>query len=223
MVVIVHKLGDGIVVTSRHHAGWRFLLRNCRLVSMNSKRVIPHALHFFSYVRLSSVFGGKLPYHRPSVPFPSTLPALKAYNHLLVLSHADALPLDDLQVLQPAKHIVLDPEDGLHAEFGSFFDGERLGLEFLNGTGRVQVNDDVGASFDFESQGLNHAAALIGGVHGERGRVRDTEGGLPTVEGFIVLVWWIAVSCVLARSSSHTWQWNLGNETYESETILILD
>lgn len=61
----------------------------------------------------------------------------KAYNHLFVLSHADAFPLHYLQVLQPAEDIVLDPKGRLHPELGSLFDGEGLGLEFLKGSWRV--------------------------------------------------------------------------------------
>lgn len=82
---------------------------------------------------------------------PTTLPQLKSYNHLLVLSHTDALPLHHLQILQPAKHIMLNPKSGLHAELGIFFDGERFGLEFLKRTWRVQVHDEIGPSFDLES------------------------------------------------------------------------
>ena len=43
---------------------------------------------------------------------------------------------------------MLDSEAGLHAEGGALLDGEGLGLERFESTGRRQVDDDVGAAFD---------------------------------------------------------------------------
>ncbi len=52
-----------------------------------------------------------------------------AYNHLRVLGDADALALDDLDVVEAAEDLVLDLELGAHGEFGTLLDLEGLVLE----------------------------------------------------------------------------------------------
>jgi hypothetical protein len=49
-------------------------------------------------------------------------------NHLLHLVR-DTHALDNLDVLHARQDLVLDSEAGLHAESGTFLDGEGLGLE----------------------------------------------------------------------------------------------
>lgn len=84
---------------------------------------------------------------------------------------------------------MLYDEIGLHAELGPLLDGEGFRLERLDGTGSGQVDGDVGAAFDLESERLDDAATVILGVY-EDGRGRgNAEGGFPAVEGFVVLVW----------------------------------
>ena len=84
---------------------------------------------------------------------------------------------------------MLHDEIGLHAELGPLLDGEGFRLERLDGPGSGQVDGDVGAAFDLESERLDDAAAVILGVY-EDGRGRgNAEGGFPAVEGFVVLVW----------------------------------
>ena len=84
---------------------------------------------------------------------------------------------------------MLHDELRLHAKGCPFLDGERLASKLLHATGGGQVDGDVGAAVDFQSEGFDHAAAFVGGVNGESGRVGDAEGGFPAVEGFVVLVW----------------------------------
>ena len=60
---------------------------------------------------------------------------------------------------------MLHDEVGLHAELGSFLDGERLRFERLDGTRGGQIDGDVGAPFDLEREGLDDAATLILGVY----------------------------------------------------------
>ena len=67
---------------------------------------------------------------------------LATHNHLLHLV-ADTHALDDLNILQAGKNLVLNLETCLHTESGALLDGERLGLEFLEGILRGEINNDV--------------------------------------------------------------------------------
>lgn len=91
---------------------------------------------------------------------------------------------------------------GLHAEACALLDGEGLALELLDGAGRGQVDGDVGATIDFETERLDYAATLVGGVDGDAWRVGDAERSLPAFEGFIVLIW---VRKGLFRLASQLW------------------
>ncbi len=83
----------------------------------------------------SWVFGGYEPF-RPSVSrYAFDDLHGKTHNHFLILTHSNAFPLDDLQILQAAQDIVLHPESSLHAELRALFDGEGLRLQRLNGAG----------------------------------------------------------------------------------------
>lgn len=118
------------------------------------------------------MFGANEPYRsRPIKILPCPFFSLsqggkkKAYNHLFILRDPDAFPLRDLQVLQPAQHVVLHDEGGLHAELGALLDGEGFRLERLDGARGGQVDGHVGAAVDFEGERLDDAAALILGVY----------------------------------------------------------
>ena len=52
----------------------------------------------------------------------------------------------------------------LHAELGALLDCEGLVLERLEGTGRLEVDDYVGAAFDFEAEREDDAFARVAGV-----------------------------------------------------------
>lgn len=78
-------------------------------------------------------------------------------------------------------------EDNLDAEGGALLDRERLILEGVDGSGSGHVDDHVGASLNLQGQGLDDALSGVVGVTGGFAGVQ-AEGGLPAVEGFVVLV-----------------------------------
>lgn len=89
-------------------------------------------------------------------------------------------------------------EDDLDAERGSLLDGEGLVLERLQGTGGGELNDHVGAALDLEGEGLDDTLAGVVGVS-DGGSGVQTKGGLPAVEGLVVLVWGAAIlACLFA-------------------------
>jgi hypothetical protein len=96
--------------------------------------------------------------------------------------------LDDLEIFHSREDLVLDLELCLHAEAGALLDGEGLVLEGFSGAGGFEVDDDVGAAFDFETEGEDDAFAGVVGV-GEVLARAQAEGFFPFLEGFVVLVW----------------------------------
>jgi len=82
---------------------------------------------------------------------------------------------------------VLHLELCLHAEPGTFLDGEGLFLKSLDGTGCAQVDDDIIAAFDFESEREDNASAGIVGV-GDVLALSKTKGRFPLLERLVVLV-----------------------------------
>ena len=60
---------------------------------------------------------------------------------------------------------MLHDKVGLHAELGSLLNGERFRFERFDGAWGGQIDGDVGAAFDFESERFDDAATLIFGVH----------------------------------------------------------
>ena len=84
---------------------------------------------------------------------------------------------------------MLNDEVGLHAKLCAFLDGEGLTFQFLETAGGGQVENDVWTAGNFEAEGLDDAAAFVGGVDGDGGGVGEAEGGLPAFEGFVILVW----------------------------------
>lgn len=81
------------------------------------------------------------------------------YNHLGVLRHLDALPLDNLNVVQTTKNFVLNLELRAHSELGILLDLEGFVLESGFGPRSGQVNGD---------------RVPAGRVHGERENDADT-------------------------------------------------
>ena len=77
---------------------------------------------------------------------------------------------------------MLHNEGRFHAEMGSLFDGERLRLESFNRTWCSQVDRDIGASFNFESERFDDTAPLIFGVNWEGRRAADAERGFPAIQ-----------------------------------------
>ena len=109
------------------------------------------------------------------------------YHHLLHLV-ADTHACDLLQVLQPSKNLMLNLELRLHAECSTFLDCEWLGLESLESTGRLEVDDNVGTALNFKSERVDDAFAGVVGV-GDVLALAEAEGSFPLVQCFIVLVY----------------------------------
>lgn len=82
---------------------------------------------------------------------------------------------------------MLDLELHLHTELGALLDGEGLALELLDGAGRLEVDDYVGAAFDLEAERLDDAFARVGGV-GERLASAEAERLFPLAERLVILV-----------------------------------
>lgn len=123
------------------------------------------------------------------------------YEHLLVLADPDSLALDHLQVLQPAQHLVMHLKNSFCAELGSFLDRERLVLQLIQGVRPGEVDGDVGSSRRFDGQRFDDAFPRVFRI-ADRVASIQPEGGLPFVEGFIVLVWIENVSGGVADSDT---------------------
>jgi hypothetical protein len=108
---------------------------------------------------------------------------------------------------------VLDSEAGLHAEGSTLLDGEGLGLERFESTGRRQVDDDVGTALDLDdkTESINLFVVLfkgssyleskrdnddLAGVAGitNGGSRTDTQTLLPLSQALIILICYVIVS-----------------------------
>jgi hypothetical protein len=110
------------------------------------------------------------------------------YNHLLIFPDSQSLSLDNLEVLQPTKDIMLYLESSLHAKVSALFDGKWFGLQGPKRAIRTQVNCYIRATFDLQSERQDYAATGIGWVYWKGGGVTDAERGLPSVKRFVILV-----------------------------------
>lgn len=109
---------------------------------------------------------------------------------------------------------MLDLELRLHAECRTLLDDKGLLLEGLQSTRRLEVDDDVGAALDFESERVDDAFAGVVGV-GDVLALAETKGGLPLVQRFILLVW--------RASCQHLWWLRHEELKLESPTqVLVL-
>lgn len=79
-------------------------------------------------------------------------------------------------------------ELALDAEGRSLLDRKWLVLECLEGAGRGQLNHHVGAALDLQGQGPDDAFSGVVGITDRFAGV-EAEGGLPAVQGFVILVW----------------------------------
>lgn len=98
---------------------------------------------------------------------------------------------------------MLDLELRLHAEGSTLLDDEGLLLQSLEGTRRLEVNDDVGTSFDLEAKRVDDAFAGVVGVRDVLALAK-TEGSFPLVQGLILLVCGVvsAIAIVCGRAES---------------------
>lgn len=74
-----------------------------------------------------------------------------SYNHLGILGHADALALDDLNVVQATEDLVLNFEFSAHGELGALLDLEWLVFEAIFASRSGQIDGD---------------GVATGGIHG---------------------------------------------------------
>ena len=109
---------------------------------------------------------------------------ISTHNHLLHLI-LDTHTTHDLDVLHPAKNLMLHLEARLHAEGGALLDGEGVLVEVLERAGFGQVDDDVLAALDFEAEREDDDFARVAGVAEVVARA-EAEGFLPFAEGFVV-------------------------------------
>lgn len=96
---------------------------------------------------------------------------VETHNHLLHLL-LNPHPLHNLHILQTTEDLMLHLEAHFHAEHAALLDREGVVLEVFESAGLLEVDDDVGAAFDFEAQGEDYYAALVGGV-GDGGAAAD--------------------------------------------------
>ena len=82
---------------------------------------------------------------------------------------------------------MLDFELGLHAESSALLDGEWLALERLDSARRPQVNDNVFATFDLETEREDDTFAGVVGVRDVLA-LTEAEGGFPLLQRLVVLV-----------------------------------
>lgn len=138
---------------------------------------------------IASLLSSQLP---PTYTTQTHKPQESTHQHLLILANPNTLPLNHLQVLQTAQHLMVHLEDNLDPERSALLDGERLILETLESAGGGEVDEDIGAAFDFQGEGLDDAFAGVVGVADGFAAVQ-AQGGFPAVEGFVVLVCWCII------------------------------
>lgn len=86
---------------------------------------------------------------------------LITHNHLLVLANSDTLALNDLDVVQTAKNLVLNLELGRHGEFHTFLDFEWLVLQRCLGAFLAKVDGHWRSSLTVHGQGEDDADSWI--------------------------------------------------------------
>lgn len=97
------------------------------------------------------------------------------YNHFLILANSDALSLDNLNIMQTAKNLVLDLEFGSHAELGTLLYLEWLVLQSLLTALLGQIDNDGWSSFGIELQREDDAVAGVVGVRKVLARATEAQ------------------------------------------------
>lgn len=112
-----------------------------------------------------------------------------AANHLLILAHANAFALDNLDVLQATQDLVLHLELGRHVELGALLNLERLLLQRSFGALLGQVDGDRRSALGLHGEGEDDAVSRVVGV-GDRGAPRgETQGGFVSLQGLVFGIW----------------------------------
>ena len=129
----------------------------------------------------------------------------QTYNHLLHLS-LGAHPGDDLDVFHATEDFVLDAEASFHAESGTLLDGEGLLVEGVQGALLGQVDHDVGAAFDFQTQGEQDHFAWVVGVR-DGVAAAQAEGLFPLAERLVIFVYGNVSMCYMWVGTSWVAGW----------------
>lgn len=190
VLVVVGEHGRGLVVAAAQHTSgcgfgldWEMLLDDWYVEGEDETTYTSSRIRACRWCLVSKspvVEVSKLSIHDLFVSEAVT------YNHLLHLL-LDAHPRHDLHILHAAEDVVLDAEASLHAESGALLNGKGLLVEGLEGTGLGQIDDDVGAAFDFEAERDQDDFAVVVGV-GDGLAATEAERLFPLAEGLIVLV-----------------------------------
>ena len=172
LLVVIDEAGDGVVVAAREHAGGGLLFLDCTRVCVLV--VCGHVCGVFWRTFLGV---GGLAFGAGSIAaLCGVLAGVQrivqkekraneaAYNHLRVLGDADALALDDLDVVEAAEDLVLDLELGAHGELGALLDLEGLVLEGGLAAGVGEVDGDGVTAGRVHGEGENDADAGVRGV-----------------------------------------------------------
>jgi hypothetical protein len=93
-----------------------------------------------------------------------------------------------LQIFQATENLVVDLEDDFGVETGAFLDGEWAVFQLGEGSGGGQLDGDVGTPWGLEGQGVDDALSRVVGVADRLASV-ETQRGLPSIEGLIILIW----------------------------------
>ena len=82
----------------------------------------------------------------------------------MVLGDANALPLDDLDIVEATKNLMLYLKLGTHSELSSLFDFEWVIFEGFLRSGSGEFNGDRRASGRVHRQGQDDALAWVVGI-----------------------------------------------------------
>jgi hypothetical protein len=96
--------------------------------------------------------------------------------------------LDDLDVLETRENLMLDAEGSLHTEFNALLDGEGILLEVFHSIGLGQVNDDVWASLDLETERGDDDGAGIVGVSEAVTTTTEAQRLFPLAKRLVILI-----------------------------------
>lgn len=115
----------------------------------------------------------------------------ESYNHLGILGYADTLALDNLDVVQTAKDLMLDPELGAHGKLGALLDLEGGVLESGLAAGLGEVELDWRAAGRIHGEGLDDADAGVRRVGEVRAATAEAEGLLVALEGLVAGIFFL--------------------------------
>jgi hypothetical protein len=111
-----------------------------------------------------------------------------AANHLIILGDSDALALNDLNVVQAAKDLVLDFELGAHGELGTLLDLEGLVLEGRLASRLGEIDGDGRTASRLHGEGEDDADSGVVGV-GDGGAAAEAQRLLVPLERLVASIY----------------------------------